>query len=247
MRGFSWTLGVIAALALASACSSQIGEPAGGELGAGGGPDSGPGGGSADDPDEEGAPPGPDAMPVPVTLSQSTSQEITPLNSVACVEEDDAGNPVRHRANSYWRVFPTEGRVEVEQVSVGIESAADAGGTQPLSVRIHQLAGNDLELDRLTLVGSADVTVANQEAGILSVPIVASVAADSRLVVEVHVPDSAEGSTTKLFMGSNAAGQSGPSYLSAEECGLTEPQDLADVGGGFPDVHLVLSVIGTQY
>ena len=243
MRAFTQALGVIAGLALATACGSQIGDPSGAELGAGG-PDGGSSG-AADDPDEEGTPPGPDAMPVAVTLSQSATQDITPLNSVACIEEDDAGNPVRHRENSYWRVFPIEGRVEVEEVAVGIQSAADAAGAQPMSVRIHKLAGNELVLDKLTLLGSADVSVANQEAGILTIPITASVPSDSRLVVEVHVPDSAVGSTTKLFMGSNTAGQTGASYLSANECDLGDPVDLVDIG--FPDVHFVLSVTGTQY
>jgi hypothetical protein len=243
MRVLRTALGVIAGLAMASACGSQIGDPTGSQQAADG-PDGGPTG-AADDPDEEGAPPGPDAMPVAITLSQSTSEEITPLNSVACIEEDADGNPVRHRENSYWRVFQTEGRVEVESVSVGIESAADAAGAQPMSVRIHELAGNDLVLDKLTLVGSADITVANQEAGLLTVPVTASVARDKRLVVEIHVPDSAEGSTTRLFMGSNSAGQSGASYLSAAECDLGDPVDLADID--FPDVHFVMSVSGTQY
>jgi hypothetical protein len=246
MAGMRKALGVIAGLglALASACGSQIGDPAGTQQGEGG-PDAGTGGGSADDPDQEGTPPGPDAMPAPVTLSQSTSEEITPLNSVACVEEDADGNPVRHRRNRYYRVFETEGRIEVEQVSVGIESAADAAGAQPMTVRIHQLAGNDLDVERLTEVGSVDIQVANQEAGVLSVPIAASVESDSRLVVEIDVPDSAEGSTTKLFIGSNSAGQTGPSYLRSGTCDLGDPVDLADIG--FPDVHFVLSVSGTQY
>ncbi|HUS68607.1 MAG TPA: hypothetical protein VMZ28_28925 [Kofleriaceae bacterium] len=243
MRAFATALGVIAGLALASACGSQIGDPSGTQQAADG-PDGGASG-AADDPDEEGTPPGPDAMPVAVTLSQSATEDITPLNSVACIEEDDAGNPVRHRENSYWRVFPIEGRIEVDEVSVGVESAADAAGAQPMSVRIHKLAGNELVLDKLTLLGSADVSVANQEAGILTVPVSASVPADSKLVVEIHVPDSAEGSTTKLFMGSNTAGQTASSYLSADACDLGDPVDLVDIG--FPDVHFVMSVSGTQY
>jgi hypothetical protein len=235
-------------LALATACSSKIGDPTGAQEGAADGPDGGSG--SADDPNEEGSPPGPDAQPMPVTLSQSSSQDITPLTSVACIEDDVDGNPVRHRENSYYRVFRLEdigidGRVEVDQVSLGIESASDVSGSQLATVRIHQLAGNDFVLDRLTQVGSADVIVANMEAGVLDVPIAATVEAGAKMVVEVYVADSVEGSTTKLFVGANAAGQSGPSYLRAPACDIVDPVDLADIG--YPDVHIVLSASGTQY
>lgn len=246
MPGIRRAWGIIAVLA--AACAPQIGDPSGMQQSADGA-DGGPSG-SADDPDDEGLPPGPDANPEPVTLSQSTSQEITPLTSVACIEEDVDGNPVRHRENSYYRLFRLDelgidGRVEVDQVSVGIESANDVAGTQVATLRIHQLADNDFLLAKLTEVGSAQLTVANMATGVLDVPLGATVEPGATMVVEIHVADSAEGSTTKLFVGTNAGGQSGPSYLRAPACDLTEPVDLAAIG--HPNVHMVLSVSGTQY
>ena len=193
----------------------------------------------------------PDATPVAVTLSQSSSQEITPQNSVACVEQDADGNPIEHRENSFYRVFALEeegvaGRLETSSVAVAIQSAESPNPSQPMTVRLHTLAGNQLEVARLSQIGSADVTVANQGAGILDVPLVATAEAGSKLVVEIFLPDAAGGGNL-LFPGSNNAAQSGPTYLRAPVagCDLVEPVDLAEIG--FPEVHLVVSVAGTAY
>jgi len=46
----------------------------------------------------------------------------------------------------------------------------------------------------------------------------------------------------RLFIGSNDAGQSAPSYLRSASCGLVEPTDTADIG--FPGMHIVMNVTG---
>lgn len=192
-----------------------------------------------------------DAMPTAVTLTQSSSQDITPQNSVACIESDANGNPIEHRENSFYRVFALDalgvsGRLETSSVAVGVQSAQSPNPDQPMSVVLHTLAGNDLELDRLTEIGRADIRVANQGAGIIEVPLAATVEADSKLVVELYLPDAAGGGNL-LFPGSNTAAQTGPTYLRAPAagCDLVEPTDVAAIG--FPDMHLVLSVSGTAY
>ena len=45
-----------------------------------------------------------------------------------------------------------------------------------------------------------------------------------------------------LFVGSNAFGQTGPSYLAASACGIPDPVDLAELG--FPGMHIVMNVVG---
>jgi hypothetical protein len=192
-----------------------------------------------------------DAMPTAVTLTQSSSQDITPQNSVACIESDANGNPIEHRENSFYRVFALDalgvsGRLETSSVAVGVQSAQSPNPDQPMSVVLHTLAGNDLELDRLTEIGRADIRVANQGAGIIEVPLAATVEAESKLVVELYLPDAAGGGNL-LFPGSNTAAQTGPTYLRAPAagCDLVEPTDVAAIG--FPDMHLVLSVSGTAY
>ncbi len=192
-----------------------------------------------------------DAMPTAVTLTQSSSQAITPQNSVACIESDADGNPIEHRENSFYRVFDLEmlgvsGRLETSSVAVGVQSAESPNPDQPMSVVLHTLAGNDLELDRLSEIARADIRIANQGAGILDVPLAASVEAGSKLVVELYLPDAAGGGNL-FFPGSNAETQTGPTYLRAPAagCDLVEPTDVANIG--FPDMHMVLSVSGTAY
>ncbi len=46
----------------------------------------------------------------------------------------------------------------------------------------------------------------------------------------------------QFFIGSNAVGQTAPSYLAAADCGVTEPTDTAAIG--FPDMHIVMNVTG---
>src|SRR5688500_18712923 len=82
--------------AAASACSAAAGDPSGQASPS-------PVDGGTLFPDSGGS--AADAAPVAVTLTQSTSQEITPQNSVACIESDADGNPIEHRENSFYRVF----------------------------------------------------------------------------------------------------------------------------------------------
>jgi hypothetical protein len=64
-------------------------------------------------------------------------------------------------------------------------------------------------------------------------------------VVEIasvdHLNTNAAG---QFYIGANSAGQSGPSYISAPDCAVTNPTDLALFG--FPNSHTVLNVNGCQ-
>ncbi|RLE27116.1 MAG: hypothetical protein DRJ61_17770 [Acidobacteria bacterium] len=61
------------------------------------------------------------------------------------------------------------------------------------------------------------------------------------LVVEVFTPDG-QATGESFYIGSNADGQTGPSYIAAASCGITEPTDTAAIG--FPDMHIVMNVTG---
>ncbi len=192
------------------------------------------------------APGTPDAAPpmsVEATVTHSTSTAITAGNSISC----NATN--LHANNSYYRVFnlPALGissDFSITKVTVGIESATSgAGGTQPATVRLHTLTGA-LALANLTQIGTADVSISDTATGVvLDFPITATAPAGATLVAEFFTPDG-QAIGHSLFIGSNALGQSDPSYLAAADCGATEPADIS--GLGFPDMHIVLSVTGTH-
>src|SRR5205085_2443449 len=88
---------------------------------------------------------------------------------------------------------------------------------------------------------TANVTVADQSGTILNVPITGTAPAGSQLVVEVFTPDgTATGNL--IFIGSNSAAETGPSYLSAADCGINTPTTTTAIG--FPDMHIVMNVNG---
>ena len=249
------TLAAVALLAL-GACQPTIGDAPG--IGGGARADGGlPGGGGGGDPDPDaGSAPFPDSGPgVPqgVTLSQTTSDQILDLHSIACVEQDDEGNAIQNRDNSYYRVFDldqqqVEGDLDVTSVIVGVESASTPdGNAQPATARLHTLEGGFL-VANMTQIASTDFDIEPQNQTTLEVPLTTTVPAGSTLVFELFIPNATDGGTL-LFIGSNNLGQTAPGYLRAPSsgCDFIEPTDFADVGGAdFPDIHIVMMVSGTQ-
>lgn len=176
-----------------------------------------------------------------ITITQSSSQTITPANSASC--NDGTGV---HTDNSYWRAFTLSSfnitsAFAVQSISFGIEQATATAATQPVNVRIYANSGAAFPGGTRSLLATVPVAVGNQSATILSVPIAATIPAGNQLVLEVNTPDgSAAGNM--LFIGSNAAAQTGPSYISAADCGITTPTNFAAIG--FPDTHIVFNVTG---
>lgn len=244
------TMIVSAAAALAAACQPTIGDAPG--IGNGiATPDAGPD--EVPRPDARPPiepPPQPDGGPTEEILSQTTSDKILDLHSIACVEQDDEGNPIQNRENSYYRVFTLadegiDSDFNVTSVRIAVESASTPDSSaQPATVRLHTLAG-DLLIANMTQIASADIEVAPQGQTSIDVPIEATVPAGSTLVLELFIPDSAVGRL--FFIGSNDLGQTAPGYLRAPAagCDFVEPTDLALFG--FGDVHMVMSVSGFHF
>lgn len=172
-----------------------------------------------------------------IMLTQSTSQAITSGNSVSC----NAGG--LHADNSYYRSFPLSADINVCQVQFGIETAAGAGGTQPVTVNLYSGVGAfpGTFPGSYTQIGTASVSVPDQAATIFPASINGLATAGSNLVVEVFTPD---GQTAghSFFIGSNASGESASSYLSAADCGITTPSTTASIG--FPNMNIVMNVVG---
>jgi subtilisin family serine protease len=179
----------------------------------------------------------PAVSPMQTTITHSLSQDIVELNSVAC--SPDGGFSTTE--NSYLRAFVLDdfgivGDFAVAEVSFGIETIDPA---QTLTVNLYTLDGAFV-YSNLTLIGTTDVTVDAQSLSLVSVPVTGTAPAGSTLVVEVDAPDMS--GTGRLFIGSNDAGQTAPSYLASASCGLSEPTDTADLG--FPGMNIVMNVTG---
>jgi hypothetical protein len=180
----------------------------------------------------------------PSTITHSTSQAIVEGNSVSC--NDGFG----HTDNSYWRAFDmntfTGGQqYDITSVSFGIELAQSGDGTgQPLTVNLYINSGAPFPGGTLTLLAtSGSINIPDQSLTIFSVPITATVPAGTlELVMEVFTPNGqVEGNL--FFIGSNPDPETGPSYLSAADCGAPDPTPTGDLG--FPDMHIVMNVNGS--
>jgi hypothetical protein len=200
------------------------------------------------------------------TITQSSSQAITPLNSVSC------NDGIGHTDNSYWRAFTLSSfgitnAWDVQSVDVGIEEASSGGNRSsgPASIsKRNKLkpaapngAGQSVTIrlytsssafptgfpGSLTQIGTATVNIADQSGTIVNIPVTGTAAAGSELVVEVFTP-SGQAAGNLFFIGSNAAAETGPSYLSAADCGVTTPTTTTAIG--FPSMHIVLNVNGCE-
>jgi HYR domain-containing protein len=213
-------------------------------------------------------PPGKDAPTACSTITQSSSQAITSGNSVSCNNGVGHTDNSYYRAFTLAS-FGISGAWDVQSVDIGVElasagvaapsvggkagfsksSSQGSGGvkapnaTQPISVKLYTSsmpfpAGFP---GSLTLIGQTDTTVADQSGTIINIPVTGTAPAGSQLVVEVFTPDG-EAAGNLFFIGSNAAAETGPSYLRAPACGVTNPTTTAAIG--FPNMHIVMNVNG---
>lgn len=189
--------------------------------------------------------------PVPVTLNQNTNQTlITALNSVTCNQAPNGYTT----DNQFYRVFvlATEGvsgQFTATHFDFGIEEI-DAGGaatTLNVDVRLHSLTGGfttgNLTLRHSQVVALNETLDNTIQAITLSSPVV--FAPGSTVVAELHVADGVAASNI-FFPGSNAAGETAPSYVraaGAAACNIDEPVTYASLG--FPSVHLLIKLRGT--
>jgi subtilisin family serine protease len=180
----------------------------------------------------------------PPVITESTSQEIVSGNSVSC----NSGGITAQ--NSYWRAFNMStftggAEYDITSVDVGIEQAtAGSGGNQPATINLYANHGSPFPGGdwQSNLIASAPVTIPDQAAMVFNQAIAAAVAAGTlELVMELNIPDgSAQGN--QFFVGSNTDPETAPSYLSAADCGITDPTPTGDIG--FPDMHIVFNVNG---
>lgn len=180
----------------------------------------------------------PDAMSSLMTLTQSTSTSILEANAVAC---PDSILGITTVENHYYRRFDlaTEGApggFAVTRVSFGLELAS----AQQVELALHELEGGTFNTAALRELARAPVAVPEIGAGgaVIDVDLNAEAEAGSVLVVELHAPDN----FGQLYIGTNTAGESAPTYLRAPDCDLTQPTPATSVTTG--PMHWVLSVTG---
>ena len=173
-----------------------------------------------------------------ITLSQNTSETIAP-GSIACQGGGIIADNIFMRAFDLVALGYTQ--FDVTEVMFGIEAVANESVGFAVDVVIYST--DTFPTGALTEIAAVSVPLVTADSGTLKVvPIIASVT-DTFLVFGVRTPDEANnGGTTGFQIGSNGLGQSAPSYIFSNACSITTPTNLAAVGTGFPDIHMVMTV-----
>jgi hypothetical protein len=195
-----------------------------------------------------------DALLSAQTITQSTSLTVTAANSVSC----NGGAPnFFHTDNSYYRgftlsAFPalTLPQFLVQQVSIGVEQATGASGSQPVTLTVWKATANPIggapNPPGNNAVSTLATTVTNQNLTVVPLTLTTQpvlLVASDVLAVELFTPNGQATSNT-FFVGSNASGQAGPSYIKAGPCGVNNISDTAGIG--FPNMHIVMTVLGNN-
>lgn len=146
----------------------------------------------------------------------------------------------------------------VNSVTIGVQEATagpsprpapcgfpNPATTQPVDVRVYTTttATGAFPGGTRTQIAQMSICLSDQAGTIAVLPIAATIPAGVlETVVEVHVPNRVAAFDT-FFIGSNSQGQDGPSYISATDCGILTPTDLATIG--YPNMHIVMNVNGS--
>jgi uncharacterized repeat protein (TIGR01451 family) len=174
-----------------------------------------------------------------VTLSHSASMDIAPENAVACADGQTGTTRQAYFLRTFTlQDFGVEGEFDVESVTFGVENLTVATS---VDVSVHRLEGS-LQFANMTRLGGVAVELQPQQLQRVTVPLAATVPAGGTFVLMIEAPDLAAAGGA-FFPGSNAAGQTAPSWLASAGCDTPEPVTTADVGAGH--VHWVMAVTGT--
>jgi len=194
---------------------------------------------------------GPDAGPVSVTLTQTTSDMVGSSNSIAC------GNPDGTTAeNSWYRIY----RLADANITSGLRVVAVTFGVQEsigmpaVQVKIGTYSGNiqpppsQLDIGLISPITAVTFMVPNTLSTApttVTVPIIANVPPLSQMIVEVFAPN-LNGTSKYVYLGGNSLGEAKPSYLRAPSGACATPQPKSTTVLGFPNSHLVINVSGTH-
>ena len=185
------------------------------------------------------------------TISHSTSMTLGTTN-VSCGNQNP---PATSSDNTYYRFFKLSdfsitGDWAVSSVQFGIQvlTIPTLPDGFPMKVRIYSTTAINFPTNYptgYTQIISQNVIITNANLlTILSVPITALIPAGSNLLVTLEYGAQAANSGNRMIFSANNLGQTAPSYLSSTACNILVPTETINVGAGFPDAHLVLSVTG---
>ena len=186
------------------------------------------------------------------SMSQSQDNVTVAPGTVSC--NTGATPPQYHVANSYWRAYDLAAEgvlipIDVTCIRFGVELAlGGSGGQQPLVVRLYtqpspagfptSVPVAPLITEMFMMPDSANLSSQIFVAGLSNT---VTVQPSETLIVELHLPNGVPGMNV-FFPGSNANGETAPTYISAPGCGFGLPTPMTALGLANP-VHVILDVL----
>ena len=180
----------------------------------------------------------------PLTITQSTDPDTLEDNtSVAC---QDVGGTTE---NSWLRLFDLDddhGWVDtfrVASIEWGIQRVI---GSLDLTVNVYCLDETlPFLYEFMVLKDAVVVPLADEVLTFHSTQIGGSCdSLTEDMAIDLHAEDCNIVGCTSCFIGTNALGQTAPTYIASASCGFPDPTDLT--GQGYPNSHLVMKVNGVD-
>ena len=126
--------------------------------------------------------------------------------------------------------------------------SAEAGTGQPATVNLYAnhgapFPGGDWNNGSNLIATTGPLNVPDQTNSIFNAALAATLPGSAlEFVMEVFIPNG-EAQGNSFFIGSNTDPETGLSYISSVDCGITDPTPTGDIG--FPDMHIVFNVNGS--
>ena len=177
---------------------------------------------------------------------QSITQNVDPNTivagtSVACVgaQTTDTG---------WWRLYDISAfnnQFCTKNVDYGVETAV--GPTQNITANVFCLDnGLPFLTVFLVLAGTNSQPQPDADLAFFNVPVTGCCDTQTQQMAVELLSDNCQetGTCQTLFIGCNDLGQTAPSYITADDCGVIDPVDMALIG--FPDSHVIQVVNGND-
>jgi hypothetical protein len=179
----------------------------------------------------------------PQTITQNTDPDTIESGAgVAC------SDGVFTTENSWLRLFDLDGDhgltgpFTVNSVDWGMETLT---GDLPMDVNIYCLDdGMPFLYSFMTLQDTGTTNATTGDLVFYNTAVGGACTSETQSMAVELFGDDCEilGTCTLYWIGANALGQTGPSYIASASCGIVDPTDLAAIG--FPNSHVVMKVNG---
>lgn len=193
------------------------------------------------------------SQPVTITLSQTPTATFA-ASSLGCGTDNNTTSE-----QAYYRVFDLAamgviGPLSLSSVAFGVQSD---DGSQTITVNVgtySAVPGTTLDVGSsdsddwaagdVTAIASSTKAVTSAAAGtMVSVPIIATIPANARLIVEIRSPDDTSKTNSEFFLAASSGTETTPGFYWAPDCQTAPPTTPAGLGQG--TVPFLITATGT--